>query len=193
MPSERKPSSLLTRIFKAVKVFKCVEANIARGLEPIKGASLYCFVSFPRRSREAEAQRGRCPSLREAVRDVKPLTLDAPAPETPRPPPRARFTRADQRAVLQESLETDVGDPELASGEELVLPETACRAASCASCDVDNTVSRRKSTCTALQCPRRRRSCGPSWPRPGTPHTVRKDYPRKGLRSGPRGPVLKEL
>jgi DNA-nicking Smr family endonuclease len=59
--------------------------------------------------------------FREAVRDVKPLTHDAPAPETPRPPPRARFTRADRRAVLQESLETDVGDPELASGEELVF------------------------------------------------------------------------
>jgi hypothetical protein len=44
--------------FQAVKVFKCIEANIARGLEPIKGASLYCFVSFPRRSSEAEAQRG---------------------------------------------------------------------------------------------------------------------------------------
>jgi DNA-nicking Smr family endonuclease len=59
--------------------------------------------------------------FREAVRDVKPLTQDAPMPETPRPPPRARFTRADRRAVLQESLETDVGDPELASGEELVF------------------------------------------------------------------------
>ena len=59
--------------------------------------------------------------FREAVRDVKPLTPGAPVPETPRPPPRARFTRADRRAVLQESLETDVGDPELASGEELVF------------------------------------------------------------------------
>jgi DNA-nicking Smr family endonuclease len=59
--------------------------------------------------------------FRQAVRDVKPLAREAPAPETPRPPPRARFTRADRLAVLQESLETDVGDPELASGEELVF------------------------------------------------------------------------
>ena len=35
--------------FQAVKVFKCIKANIARGLEPIKGASLYCFVSISRR------------------------------------------------------------------------------------------------------------------------------------------------
>jgi DNA-nicking Smr family endonuclease len=60
--------------------------------------------------------------FREAVRDVKPLAQDTPAPPEPRrPPPRARFTRADRLAVLQESLESDVGDPELASGEELVF------------------------------------------------------------------------
>jgi len=62
--------------------------------------------------------------FREAVRDVKPLAFDAPATEPARrPPPRARFTRADRHAVLvlQESLHTDVGDPELASGEELAF------------------------------------------------------------------------
>jgi DNA-nicking Smr family endonuclease len=60
--------------------------------------------------------------FREAVRDVKPLSHDVPMPEPPRrPPARARFTRADRYAVLQESLYTDVGDPELASGEELVF------------------------------------------------------------------------
>jgi DNA-nicking Smr family endonuclease len=60
--------------------------------------------------------------FREAVRDVKPLDYDAPVVEPPRrPPPRARFTRADRHAVLQESLYADVGDPELASGEELVF------------------------------------------------------------------------
>jgi DNA-nicking Smr family endonuclease len=60
--------------------------------------------------------------FREAVRDVKPLAQEAPAAEPPRrPPPHARFTRADRLAVLQESLEGDAGDPELASGEELVF------------------------------------------------------------------------
>jgi DNA-nicking Smr family endonuclease len=59
--------------------------------------------------------------FREAVRDVKPLGREAPVPETPRPPPRARFTRADRHAVLQESLHSDVGDPELAGGDELVF------------------------------------------------------------------------
>ena len=60
--------------------------------------------------------------FREAVRDVKPLAYDAPVAEPARrPPPQARFTRADRHAVLQESLYADVDDPELASGEELVF------------------------------------------------------------------------
>jgi DNA-nicking Smr family endonuclease len=59
--------------------------------------------------------------FREAVRDVKPLAHEAPALEPRRPPARARFSRADRYAVLQESLQVDVGDPEIASGEELVF------------------------------------------------------------------------
>ena len=59
--------------------------------------------------------------FRNAVRDVKPLTHEGTVLETRRPAPRARFTRADRFAVLQESLHNDVGDPELASGEELVF------------------------------------------------------------------------
>lgn len=59
--------------------------------------------------------------FRDAVRDVKPLAQEVPAPEPRRPPPRARFTRADRLAVLRESLDGDVVDPEIASGEELVF------------------------------------------------------------------------
>ncbi|MGH8211119.1 MAG: Smr/MutS family protein [Steroidobacteraceae bacterium] len=59
--------------------------------------------------------------FREAVRDVKPLPSDAaPVASRRRPEPRARFSRADQHAVLLESLNEDGGDPELAAGDELV-------------------------------------------------------------------------
>ncbi len=61
--------------------------------------------------------------FREAVRDVKPLPAGAPATaaDRPRPPlPVARFSRADRHAVLLESLDGRSGDPELASGDELV-------------------------------------------------------------------------
>jgi len=59
--------------------------------------------------------------FREAVRDVKPLATDVPITDRRRPDPRARFSRADRQAVLQESLDGDAADPVLASGEELVF------------------------------------------------------------------------
>jgi DNA-nicking Smr family endonuclease len=69
----------------------------------------------------AKAEEEESRLFREAVRDVKPL---APAPSVARsrrPSPRARFTRADRYAVLQESLLPGPVDPELAGGEELVF------------------------------------------------------------------------
>jgi DNA-nicking Smr family endonuclease len=59
--------------------------------------------------------------FRHAVRDVKRLDHEAPVTERPRPRPSARFARADRLAVLKESLTTDVVDPSVASGEELVF------------------------------------------------------------------------
>ena len=59
--------------------------------------------------------------FRQAVRDVKPLARETPAAPLPRPAPQARFTRADRKAVLEESMNTDTSDPVLAGGEELVF------------------------------------------------------------------------
>ena len=60
-------------------------------------------------------------AFREAVRGVKPLSSEPLAPASRKPKPRARFTRADRHAVLQESLSGDVDDPTLASGEDLAF------------------------------------------------------------------------
>lgn len=57
--------------------------------------------------------------FREAMRDVKPLRHQRHVPRSRLPSPRAHFTRADQRAVLEESLLSDVDDPALAGGEEM--------------------------------------------------------------------------
>jgi DNA-nicking Smr family endonuclease len=70
--------------------------------------------------------------FREAVRDVKPLAIEKQAPRKRRPPPRARFTRADRYAVLQESLTGGDEDPSVGSGDELVfhrdgVPKTVLR------------------------------------------------------------------
>jgi DNA-nicking Smr family endonuclease len=59
--------------------------------------------------------------FREAMRDVKPLQSEGALYRSRKPPPRARFTRADRRAVLEESLQSVVDDPTLASGEELAF------------------------------------------------------------------------
>lgn len=59
-------------------------------------------------------------TFREAMRDVRQLR-NAPtrAPATPKPPARARFSRADQLEVLKESLLPPSDEAELATGDEL--------------------------------------------------------------------------
>jgi len=59
--------------------------------------------------------------FREAVRGVRPLGERRPAPAAPRARPKARFTRADRAAALQESLDPAPGDPAVAGGEELAF------------------------------------------------------------------------
>ncbi len=59
--------------------------------------------------------------FREAVRGVKPLAGEEQPLPSRKPAPRARFTRADRHAVLRESLTGGTDDPALASGEELVF------------------------------------------------------------------------
>jgi len=64
----------------------------------------------------ADAERA---AFRDAVRDVRPLAPRPPAPAAPRPTPRARLRRADERRALAESLELGPGDLLVETGEEL--------------------------------------------------------------------------
>jgi DNA-nicking Smr family endonuclease len=59
-------------------------------------------------------------TFREAMRDVRRLR-NAPtrAVDAPKPPARARFTRADQLEVLKESLLPPADEAELSTGDEL--------------------------------------------------------------------------
>lgn len=61
--------------------------------------------------------------FREAVRDVKPLVDDRHVPRTRKPPPRARFARMERYAVLEESLQFDTDDPAAAGGETLAFKQ----------------------------------------------------------------------
>jgi len=59
--------------------------------------------------------------FRAAVRDVKPLLRDRRAPQKKQAPARARFARADTKAVLLESLEGPIDDSSIGGGDELVF------------------------------------------------------------------------
>lgn len=60
--------------------------------------------------------------FRDAMRAVKPLRpVDAPATAPPKPAPQARFTRLDQRAVLRESLLPPADESLLDTGDELLF------------------------------------------------------------------------
>jgi DNA-nicking Smr family endonuclease len=58
--------------------------------------------------------------FRRAISDAKPLKQDDRVHETkPKPKPKARFAKADEREVLNESLQDDVDTIELGSGAGL--------------------------------------------------------------------------
>ena len=58
--------------------------------------------------------------FRKAVSGAKPLRNEKRAKvEARKPKPKARFSRADERAVLRESLDPDIDDTEAYGGESL--------------------------------------------------------------------------
>jgi DNA-nicking Smr family endonuclease len=59
-------------------------------------------------------------AFRRAISDAKPLKQENHVPETkPKPKPRARFAKADEREVLNESLKDDIDAIEHGSGAGL--------------------------------------------------------------------------
>lgn len=131
--------------------------------------------------------------FREAMRDVKQLRTEARAtPAKRKPPPRARFTALDRAAVLVESLQTPQDGAPVDSGDEMSFRCAGVRDATFrklqrgqyrveAEIDLhglrvdDAKAALREFLAEALA---RRLQC------------IRIVH-GKGLRSGPRGPVLK--
>lgn len=134
-------------------------------------------------------------SFREAMRDVRRLrNTDKRAPSGPKPPPRARFTRADQQEVLKESLLPPTDEVALATGDELAfrrphIPEAVLTKLRRGHYVVDAELDLHGMTAAEAKAAMReflteavtrRMSC------------VRIIH-GKGRRSGPRGPVLKNV
>ena len=138
---------------------------------------------------------GEVRAFREAMRDVRRLQRAGKAQRAaPKPPAKARFTRADQVEVLRESLLPPADETVLATGDELSfrrphIPETVLtrlrRGAFVVDAEIDlhgMTGAEAKAalrTFVAENVAQRRRC-------------VRVVH-GKGRRSGPRGPVLKNV
>lgn len=134
-------------------------------------------------------------SFREAMRDVRRLrNTDKRAPAAPKPPARARFTRADYQEVLKESLLPPSDAAVLATGDELSfrrphIPEAVLTKLRRGHYAVDAEIDLHGMTAAEakaalrefiIEAVNRRLSC------------VRIIH-GKGRRSGPRGPVLKNV
>ena len=73
----------------------------------------------------ADSKDDEAAAFREAMAGIRPLKSDRVAPQTPKPGARARFTRADQQQVLQESLDAAADLAFAETGEELVYRSPA--------------------------------------------------------------------
>ena len=131
--------------------------------------------------------------FRQAVRDVKPLVQDKPVVAPRRKAPRARFARAERRAVLEESLHaTDVADIAVAPGDELLfrrtgVPDSIVRKLRRGEFRIQGEIDLHgMKVPEAKQALREYLADAVSF----DTHCVRVVH-GKGLGSGPRGPVLK--
>jgi DNA-nicking Smr family endonuclease len=138
---------------------------------------------------------GETGSFREAMRGVRRLRQKVTGrPAAPKPAPKARFTRADQVEVLKESLMPPADEALLQTGDELSfrrphVPEAVLvrlrRGQFTVDADIDlhgmtGAEAREALRVFVAEATARRMSC------------VRIVH-GKGRRSGPRGPVLKNV
>ena len=130
--------------------------------------------------------------FREAVRGVRPLRARTSPAQPPRARPRARFTRADRAAVLRESLEPQGCDPEALTGEALAfhrpqIPAAVLRRLRRGDYRVQREIDLHGMTVVEAKLALR------EFLLRALEQHVRcvRIVHGKGLRSGPRGPVLK--
>ena len=131
-------------------------------------------------------------AFRDAIGDVRPLPPRPVVPGPDPPPPRARFRRADERQVLEESLAPGPGEWLVETGEELLfrraqVPAKVLERLRRGEYAVEDEIDLHGLTSVAAR-DALRDFLGEALLR--RLHCVRVVH-GKGLRSGPRGPVLK--
>ena len=82
--------------------------------------SLYRLFSAHQSLKDHTVSKKVTNEFRQAMSDIKPLKAEPRVPDTkPKPKPKARFSRADKREVLAESLEDDIDTIEHGYGAAL--------------------------------------------------------------------------
>lgn len=130
--------------------------------------------------------------FRRAMRGVRPLRQRAMAPARPRPAARAALRRADERRVLEESLLLDAADLEVETADLVAWRRPGVTAATLRRLRRGQYAVRGELDLHGLRREEARAALGPflAAARAGGGRCVRIVH-GKGLRSGPRGPVLK--
>lgn len=133
--------------------------------------------------------------FRDAMRDVRPLKRPRPrVHEAPKPPPQARFTRADQAEVLRESLLPPTDEAMLDTGDELNfrrphVPESVLVKLRRGHFTVDAEIDLHGLTGAEARAALREFTAEAVARRMNCVRVIH----GKGRRSGPRGPVLKNV
>jgi DNA-nicking Smr family endonuclease len=133
--------------------------------------------------------------FREAMRGVRRLERPAaPRRVAPKPPPKARFTRADQKEVLRESLEGPIDEATLSTGDELSfrrdhVPESVITRLRRGQFVIGDEIDLHGMTAVEARLALREFVAAARKKRMGCVRVIH----GKGRRSGPRGPVLKNV
>lgn len=132
--------------------------------------------------------------FREAMRGVRKLSTTLVKPARPKPAPEARFTRADQKSVLEESLSFPDDPALLETGDELRfrrpgIPEAVLKRLRRGEFAVDAEIDLHGMTAVEARTTMKtfiEQAVGRHM-------TCVRIVHGKGRRSGPRGPVLKNV
>ncbi len=132
--------------------------------------------------------------FRAAMRDVKRLRAPARIIDAPKPPPEARFRRADERAVLQESLMVPEDAALLGTGDEIGfrrphIPEVVLVKLRRGQYAVDSEIDLHGLNASQAKNALREFIADSIARRMRCVRVIH----GKGRRSGPRGPVLKNI
>lgn len=133
-------------------------------------------------------------TFRDAMRDVRRLRSAETAQRAPKPPPRARFTRADRLEVLRESLLPPADEAMLSTGDELSfrrphVPEPVLIRLRRGQFAVDAEIDLHGMTGAEAKAALRGFIAEAIFRRMSCVRVIH----GKGRRSGPRGPVLKNV